>query len=157
MSSGIRPTAYAALTAAVVAVALLLAPAPAVAQRAPADRYADAAFAATNDQRADAGLRELRERRCLTGFAERWAVKMARRGELVHQSLTPIMRRCHLSSAGENIAVGYSSGRSVVDQGWMHSEGHRENILRPSYRLMGIGAHRDDSGRWWVSQVFGRG
>jgi len=82
---------------------------------------------------------------------------MARRGELVHQSLSPIMRRCHLSSSGENIAVGYTSGREVVDTGWMHSAGHRENILRPSYRLMGIGAHRDASGRWWVSQVFGRG
>ncbi|MFC6342709.1 CAP domain-containing protein, partial [Nocardioides hankookensis] len=91
-----------------------------------------------------------------TGFAERWARHMARTGRLVHQDLQPIARRCGLRMAGENIAYGYSSGRSVVNRGWMHSEGHRENILRPSYRLMGIGAARDRHGRWWTSQVFGR-
>jgi len=57
---------------------------------------------------------------------------------------------------GENIAMGYSSGRVVVNRGWMHSDGHRANILRREYRLMGIGAARDASGRWWASQVFGR-
>ncbi|MDF1602924.1 CAP domain-containing protein [Nocardioides sp. YIM 152315] len=144
----------AALCAATVTSALWLVPAEA---HAPAQRYADRAFAATNHQRTERDLRALRERRCLTGFAERWARHLAREGELVHQPLGPIMRRCDLRSAGENIAYGYASGRAVVIRGWMHSEGHRENILRPRFRLMGIGAHRDDRGTWWVSQVFGRG
>lgn len=124
---------------------------------APADRYAAAAFAATNQQRATHDRVRLREGACLTGFAERWARHMARSGRLVHQDLGPIMRRCGLRTAGENIAYGYASGAGVVNRGWMHSQGHRENILRPSYRLMGIGAARDRHGRWWVSQVFGRG
>ena len=122
----------------------------------PAERYADRAFAATNAQRADRDRVRLREAACLTGFAERWARHMARTGRLVHQELGPIVRRCDLRMAGENIAYGYPSGTAVVNRGWMHSRGHRENILRPSYRLMGIGAARDRHGTWWVSQVFGR-
>ena len=43
-----------------------------------------------------------------------------------------------------------------MNRGWMPSPGHRANILRPQYRLMGIGAVRDEHGRWWSSQVFGR-
>jgi uncharacterized protein YkwD len=38
----------------------------------------------------------------------------------------------------------------------MHSEGHRANILNPSYRLLGMGARRSDEGRWYAAQVFGR-
>lgn len=39
---------------------------------------------------------------------------------------------------GENIAAGQPDASSVVD-GWMHSEGHRENILRPEFTKMGVG------------------
>ena len=37
---------------------------------------------------------------------------------------------------GENLAVGYR-GRAVVD-GWMHSPGHRENILQRGFDEVGI-------------------
>ncbi len=40
--------------------------------------------------------------------------------------------------AGENIAVGYVSPKSVVE-GWMNSPGHKENMLKPEYTKMGIG------------------
>ncbi|GAA4731266.1 hypothetical protein GCM10023350_13260 [Nocardioides endophyticus] len=142
------------LVAAVVSSALWRVPAEASATRATA--YADSAFRATNVHRADQGRVQLREAACLTRMAERWARHMARTGRMVHQDLEPIIRRCELSMVGENIAVGYSSGRAVVKRGWMHSEGHRANILRREYRLMGIGAARDSNGRWWASQVFGR-
>ncbi|MFC7493023.1 MULTISPECIES: CAP domain-containing protein [unclassified Nocardioides] len=151
----IRQSVVAVLSVTAVTSALWLAPAQAL-RPAAGERYADAAFAATNHQRSERDLSTLRARKCLTGFAERWARQMARDRELVHQSLGPIMRQCRLSGAGENIAYGYPTGRQVVNRGWMNSEGHRENILRPSFRLMGIGAHRDRGGTWWVSQVFGR-
>jgi uncharacterized protein YkwD len=142
-----------ALAAAFVASALWLAP---VAAASPATTYADTAFRATNAQRVEQGRKPLREAACLTRVAERWARHLARSGSLVHQDLGSIMGRCRLSMVGENIAMGYRSGRVVVNQGWMHSEGHRANILLPQYRLMGIGAARDADGRWWTSQVFGR-
>lgn len=153
MSSGIRQSVLALLTAAVASSVLWLVP---TATATPATAYADKAFVATNAHRADQGRVQLREAACLTRAAERWARHMARAGRLVHQDLGPILRRCDVSMVGENIAVGYSTGRSVVNRGWMHSDGHRENILRRQYRLMGIGAARDDDGRWWASQVFAR-
>lgn len=150
----IRKSVLAVLSAVVVSSALWLV--PVAASAGPATTYADAAFRATNAHRADQGRVELREAACLTRMAERWARHMARTGRLVHQDLRPIARRCNTPMVGENIARGYPNGRVVVNRGWMHSDGHRANILRRQYRLMGIGAALDDDGQWWVSQVFGR-
>lgn len=40
-------------------------------------------------------------------------------------------------AAGENLAKGYFDAQSLTS-GWMQSEGHRNNILNPSYREIGI-------------------
>ena len=42
------------------------------------------------------------------------------------------------STAGENIAAGYSTPEQVVN-GWMNSEGHRANILNASFTTIGVG------------------
>ncbi|HEY2602302.1 MAG TPA: CAP domain-containing protein [Thermoleophilaceae bacterium] len=47
----------------------------------------------------------------------------------------------HGSFIGENIAWGsgpYATPKSIVSM-WMHSPGHRANILNPNYRDIGIG------------------
>ena len=41
-------------------------------------------------------------------------------------------------AAGENIATGFSTPRSVV-RAWMASTGHCENILNPTFRNVGTG------------------
>ncbi len=41
-------------------------------------------------------------------------------------------------AAGENIAKGYRSAESVMD-GWMHSDGHRANILNKNFTRLGVG------------------
>jgi uncharacterized protein YkwD len=38
---------------------------------------------------------------------------------------------------GENLALGYPSADSIVD-GWMHSPGHRANILGAHFREVGV-------------------
>jgi uncharacterized protein YkwD len=38
---------------------------------------------------------------------------------------------------GENLALGYTSAESVVD-GWMHSPGHRANVLGAHFREVGV-------------------
>ncbi len=53
------------------------------------------------------------------------------------------------STYGENIARGQTSPEQVMND-WMNSPGHRENILRPSFREIGIGI----VGNIWV-QDFG--
>jgi uncharacterized protein YkwD len=120
------------------------------------ERYSHQAVTATNAQRASRGLRTLRTNRCLEHAATRQAMRMADRQEMFHQDLHAVLVGCHLDSAGENVAVGFRTGRSVVDDGWMHSAGHRANLLNPSFALLGIGAARGPDGRWYVSQVLGR-
>ena len=55
------------------------------------------------------------------------------------------------STAGENIARGYDTPEDVV-AGWMSSPGHRDNILRASFRRLGVGVHQGSS-TWWT-QLF---
>lgn len=119
------------------------------------DPYAGTAVAATNDQRAAAGLPTLKRDRCLQRFAARQAARMAKQREMFHQDLSPILRKCHVRSVGENVAYGFGSGASVVNDGWMNSAGHRANILDRNFRLVAVAAH-EAGGRWYVAQVFGR-
>jgi uncharacterized protein YkwD len=118
--------------------------------------YSKTAVKATNHVREAHGLRALRTSSCLQRYAARQAAWMAKHRTLQHQNLGRPMRACGLTMAGENIAVGYRSGRSVVRQGWMKSPGHRANILQPRYRLIAVSARKGGDGRWYASQVFGR-
>ena len=54
--------------------------------------------------------------------------------------------------AGENIAYGYRTPEQVV-RGWMNSEGHRKNILSPSFSAIGIGCYESSGILYW-SQFF---
>jgi len=144
----------AAVTATLALLAALGTSAP-VAARTPEGTYSQQATVATNAHRTEAGLAELTTNKCLRRLAVRQATRMSKAKEIFHQDLGAALQACHLTMAGENVAAGYRSGRSVVDDGWMHSEGHRANILNPSFTLMGIGARKSSNGRWYVAQVFG--
>ncbi len=135
---------------------LWLAPTATAQAAAPEHTYQRQAFAATNQQRDRHDRVQLRHQRCVQKYAVRQARRMARQERMFHQDLGRVLRACGLRMAGENVAYGYRSGRAVVNDGWMHSRGHRENILNPSYRLLGLGARRGDDGRWYAAQVFGR-
>jgi len=108
----------------------------------------------TNAERTARGIHTVKWQSCVDSYAESHARWMAAHRSLVHQSLSPIVRNCHLSAAGENIARGFTSGRSVMNA-WMASPVHRANILRSRYRLLGVGVYHDKYGQKWISQVFG--
>jgi uncharacterized protein YkwD len=108
-----------------------------------------------NNRRADHDRVKLKWGRCLDNYAEAQARWMARHQTLQHQDLRPVLKKCHMRAVGENIAVGYYSAKSVT-KAWMHSPGHRKNILRKVYRRYGMGAYKDHNGVWWFSNVFGR-
>ncbi len=80
---------------------------------------------------------------------------MASKESMYHQPLGRVLRACKLQMAGENVAYGYASGSDAV-QAWMHSPGHRANILKPRYRLVAVAAARSASGQWYAAQVFGQ-
>lgn len=58
-------------------------------------------------------------------------------------------------TAGENIAAGQRTPKSVVD-GWMNSPGHRANILNKDYTSIGVGCCHDNNSKYGVywTQIF---
>ena len=56
---------------------------------------------------------------------------------------------------GENVAFGQANAAKVVDS-WMHSRGHRTNMLNAAFTEMGAGYAVDRTGRPYYVQVFGR-
>ena len=140
--------------AAAVLLAVLLP--PGVAHASPASEYAAKAVVATNVAREANDRKAFKVDECLRGFAVKQARKMAAAGEIFHQDLGAIMDECGLVTTGENVAYGYPTGRKVVNQGWMRSDGHRANILNPDFKLVAVAARRDESGTWYAAQVFGR-
>jgi uncharacterized protein YkwD len=156
-----RRTPLAALVPAAQALAglsvlLLVLLVPVTAEASPASDYAAAAVKATNNAREANDRTAFKVDECLHGFAVKQARAMARAGEMYHQDLGPVMDECGLVAAGENVAYGFPTGRSVVNQGWMKSDGHRANILSRSFKLVAVAARRDGDGRWYAAQVFGR-
>jgi uncharacterized protein YkwD len=144
------------LCAALLGALLSTVATPAPAQAGPAYEYARQAVKATNAAREANGRKPLRVSDCLRDFARKQAVAMARESRMYHQDLGPVMEKCHLVLVGENVAYGYPTGRSVVNQGWLKSEGHRANILNRGFRLVAVAARRDSHGTWYAAQVFGR-
>lgn len=58
------------------------------------------------------------------------------------------------SSAGENIASGYSTPAEVVG-GWMNSPGHKANILNKGYKSIGVGFYEKNGYGYWVQMFIG--
>jgi uncharacterized protein YkwD len=129
-------------------------PAPSTAPVSAADRYEADVLAATNAERRTAGLTALSAQACVDSFAEAQAQRMADQSRMYHQELSPVLSACGLRMVGENVAYGYPDGKAVTT-GWMGSPGHRANILKPEYRVIGIGAAQNSQGRWYAAQVFG--
>jgi uncharacterized protein YkwD len=105
-----------------------------------------------NLQRTAHGLPRLHEHRSLTHAARRYAGVMVRHRFFDHVSpggstmaqrvkRTKYLKGVHGWRLGENLAWGSGSAATPaqVVSGWMHSPGHRRNILDRSFRDIGIG------------------
>lgn len=55
-------------------------------------------------------------------------------------------------TAGENIAMGQRTPAEVIES-WMHSEGHRKNILSDNFGRLGVGYYVEGGAAHWV-QLF---
>ena len=156
------------LAPALLTAALALPAARAVAQVSPASPQVDRAgtvkprsgaweakvLKLTNARRTAHGVRPLKAGRCPDHFAESWTRHMARTQDFGHQSLSPFFRRCDgISTAGENIAYGYETPRDLVSA-WMHSPGHRANILDRHFHRLGVAGWRSTSGTTYATQDF---
>ena len=88
----------------------------------------------------------------LTRYARHHSVKMARKGYIFHTvSLSSRLHGVRWSIAGENVGAG--GDVKGLFQAFMNSAPHRRNILRASFRHVGIGMARR-GGFLWVTMVF---
>ena len=106
----------------------------------------------TNVHRKRHGVRPLTAGSCVERYAESWARHLGSRNVYRHQRLGPIMRNCHKNRAAENIGRGRVSAKRMVSM-WMHSSGHRKNLLNPRYRHLGVGSVYS-GGRLYTVQDF---
>jgi uncharacterized protein YkwD len=114
-----------------------------------------AIFNYTNQERIAAGLSPLAGNSVLTSVARAHSLDMKERNFFSHTNpdwISPFQRMSaagyDYSAAAENIAAislftlnsnPDEVGRYFVQQMWMQSTGHKENILSPSYTEIGIG------------------
>ena len=115
--------------------------------------------ALVNEQRAANGLKPLTLSTELSNAARAKSQDMHDKKYFAHESPTygspfEMLTSFGISyrSAGENIAMGYSTPEAVMNA-WMNSSGHRANILNASYTKIGVGYVAD--GNYWTQEFIG--
>ena len=135
---------------------------PPVAPHATASKVAVEVVDLTNVERIDHRRKPLRANARLMHAAQVHAEQMARARQLAHVLPNAAYPRAEdrLAAAnyrwqtyGENVALGQSGAATAVES-WMHSRGHRTNILNPDFTEMGAGYAIDREGRPYYVQVF---
>jgi uncharacterized protein YkwD len=106
----------------------------------------------TNDDRARNGVDKLKMDPQLSRVARKRANHLAKIATLVHTSNLS-KNITHWRTVGENIGYNYSYSVSEMENMFMDSPTHRANILKPSYRYLGIGT-KEAKGRLWVVVLF---
>jgi uncharacterized protein YkwD len=101
---------------------------------------------AMNEARRAHGLRPLRADGRLERAARGHSSEMLRSGSVYHGAFSARIRRVGVRAprVGENLAWGVGSlsrARAIVSS-WLGSPEHRANLLRPGYRIVGVGALR---------------
>ncbi len=105
-----------------------------------------------NGERAKRARPRLRMNRRLVNVARTQSREMASSGAIYHNpDLASDLSGVSWSVAGENVGVGNSV--ESLHQAFMDSAGHRKNVLRRSFRKVGVGVVAAD-GRIWVTVVF---
>ena len=130
----------------------------------PVDYHA-AMLARVNHERATHDLPPLCLNRKLQAAAKRHSNDMARHDFMDHGGSDRSSMAQRISEAGyewdavaENVAAGQEDVEKVM-QSWMASEGHRENIMNPTYTMFGTACtyNKNSSMTYYWTQDFGRG
>lgn len=119
--------------------------------------YAEEVAYLVNQKRAAYGLSELKTSPAMNAAAQ----IRAEEAIINFDHVRPDGRNCFtvLSEFGifcitgaENLAAGNVNPQNVMD-GWMHSEGHKNNILDPTHQYIGVGVVENDGILYWT-QMF---
>jgi uncharacterized protein YkwD len=115
------------------------APAPAPPAPAPQTGLADEIVRLTNVERAKGGLAPLSVSACLTDQSTKRTAVLVAQNRFEHDPLDPVVAACGMQHGmGENLSLGYGDAASTV-AGWMASDGHRKNLMNPTFTQIGVG------------------
>lgn len=114
----------------------------------------------TNQEREKQGLAPLKLDTELSAVAKDKSLDMQQNNYFSHNSPNygspfDMMKSYGIDyrTAGENIAMGQTSPEQVVE-GWMNSQGHRENIMNPDFTHIGVG--HAENGNYWTQMFIGK-
>jgi hypothetical protein len=107
-----------------------------------------------NATRVRYGRVSLKPTYCPLWFSSHWAHYLAGNGGFFHQSMYPMLRVCHATTAAENLARGDVSPDRIM-AAWMASPDHRANILDPRLTRIGVTAIYA-RGTWTIDTDFTR-
>ena len=108
----------------------------------------------TNDDRRHHERKALNFAAAISDYAKAHSRAMAREGYLFHSTeerLRKLLNGRNWSIAGENVGVG--SSLESLEDAFMDSKKHRQNILRREFFHAAVGVVRQD-GRLWVTVIF---
>ena len=115
-------------------------------------------FDSANRERVAQQLQPLKWDNALAEAARQHALVMAKESDLSHKlpGEPPLPQRAGqagagFSKVGENIATGPQA--PPIHTGWMHSPGHRANILDVHFTALGVGVV-EDNGQLWAVEDF---
>jgi uncharacterized protein YkwD len=97
-----------------------------------------------NSERGMRGMRPLKVTLSLMNSARSWSGRQASERRMYHSNWPGM---------GENVAYG-QKGPTEVMHAWMHSAGHRANILNPKYTEIGVGVVIASNGQAFYTQQF---
>jgi len=105
-----------------------------------------------NRARVNAGALKLKLDPELSKAARKHTREMWQADELFHTPSEKLRNRVtNWTILGENVGVGGTV--SSLHTAFMNSQGHKDNILYPTYRHVGIGV-AEKNGRMWVTVIF---
>jgi len=118
-------------------------------------------FEWTNQERAKVNAPPLTWDNRLAIAARLHSDEMAKQKNLTHQlpgeakfTERLSLQGARFSAAAEN--VGFGDEAETLQSGWMHSPGHRTNLLNPRYTQMGVGIVRSGN-QLWATEDFATG
>ena len=120
--------------------------------------YARQVIDLVNQERAAAGLTELKTDAALCAAAQVRAQEIAQSFSHTRPDGTSgftVLKEQGIAyvACGENIAKGSITPQRVM-KGWMNSEGHRKNILNANFTSIGVGYYLDAAGTAHWVQLF---
>lgn len=119
-----------------------------------ADSQECAVLEQINRYRASRNLGKLQLSKSLGAAATDHSADQARQKKMHHSNLSQLVAKHGYDGTafGENVAVGYTSGKAVFG-GWQKSAGHNRNMLNGQWKAVGIA--RDKNGTWYWTAIFG--